>query len=65
MQLIRKYNKGIQFLLCVIDIFSKHVCVVYLKHKKRFTITHQKILDKSNRKPIKIWVDKDSEFYNQ
>ena len=65
MQLIRKYNKGIQFLLCVIDIFSKHVCVVYLEHKKRLTITRQRILDKSNRKPIKIWVDKDSEFYNQ
>ena len=24
MQLISKYNKGFQFLLCIIDIFSKH-----------------------------------------
>ena len=24
----------------------------------------QKILDKSERKPNKIWVDKESEFYN-
>ena len=24
MQLISKYNKGIRFLLCVIDIFSKY-----------------------------------------
>ena len=24
MQLLRKYNKGIRFLLCVIDLFSKY-----------------------------------------
>ena len=31
------------------------------------TITNafQKILDESNRKPNKIWVDKGSEFYNR
>ena len=28
MQLISKYNKGIMFLLCVIDIFSKYVWVI-------------------------------------
>ena len=28
MQLLRKYNKGIRFLLCVIDIFSKYAWVV-------------------------------------
>ena len=35
MQLISKYNKGVRFLLCVIDIFSKHAWVVPLKDKKR------------------------------
>ena len=36
-----------------------------LKDKKGITITNvfQKILDGSNRKPNKIWVDKGSEFY--
>ena len=36
------------------------------KLKKRVTIVDafQKILDDSNRKPNKIWVDKGSEFYN-
>ena len=29
------------------------------------TNAFQKILDKSGRKPIKIWVDKGSEFYNR
>ena len=46
-QLISKYNNGIRFLLCVIDIFSKYVCVVSLKDKKCIAITNafQKILD--------------------
>ena len=34
MQLLSKYNKGIRFLLCVIDIFSKYDWVVPLKDKK-------------------------------
>ena len=34
MHLISKFNKGIKFLLCVIDIFSKYAWVVLLKDKK-------------------------------
>ena len=42
-------------------------CVIRLKDKKRTAITNafQKFLDKSNRIPNKIWVDKGSEFYNR
>ena len=69
MQLINKFNKGTRFLLCVIDIFSivsKYSWVVTLKDKKGVTIVNafQKVLDRSNRKPNKIWVDKGSDFYN-
>ena len=66
MQLISKFNKGNRFLSCVIDIFSKYPWVVPLKDKKGVSIVgaFQKILDDSNRKPNKIWVDKGSEFYN-
>ena len=66
MQLTSKFNKGFRFLLCVIDIFSKYAWVVPLKDKKGVSIVDafQKILDDSNRKPNKIWVDKGSEFYN-
>ena len=37
------------------------------KDKKDITITNtfQKILDEFNRKPSKIWLNKDSEFYNR
>ena len=31
MQLISKYNKGIRYLLCAIDLFSKYAWVVPLK----------------------------------
>ena len=67
MQLLSKYNKGIRFLLCVIDIFSKYAWVVPLKDKKGISIVKafQIILKQSNsRKPNKIWVDKGSEFHN-
>ena len=66
MQLLSKYNKGIRFLFCVIDIFSKYAWVVPLKDKKCVSIVtaFQSILKQSNRKPIKTWVDKGSEFYN-
>ena len=66
MQLLSKCNKGIRFLLCVIDIFSKYAWVVPLKDKKGISIVKafQSILKQSNKKPNKIWVDKGSEFYN-
>ena len=66
MQLISKFNKGFRFLLCVIDIFSKYAWIVPLKDIKGVSIVDafQKILDDSDRKPNKIWVDKGSEFYN-
>ena len=38
MQLLSRYNKGIKFLLCVIDIFSKYDWVVPLKDKKGISI---------------------------
>ena len=34
--LIRKFNKGIHFLLCVIDIVSKYTWAIPLKDKKRY-----------------------------
>ena len=40
MQLISKFNKGISFLLCVIDIFSKYAWVIPLKDKIGITITN-------------------------
>ena len=64
MQSLSKYNKGIKYLLCAIDLFSKYAWVVSLKDKKGISIVNafQEILSKE-RKPNKIWVDQGSEFY--
>ena len=66
-QLITKFNKGFRVLLCVINVYSKYAWVMPLKDEKGITITNafQKILDESNHKLNKIWVDKGSEFYNR
>ena len=66
MQLISKFSKGFRFLWCIIDIFSKYAWVVPLKDRAGVSVVvaFQKILDDSNRKPKKIWIDKGSEFYN-
>ena len=65
MQLLSRYNKGIRFLLCVVDTFSKYAWIDPLKDKKGIIIVValQSILKQSNKKPNKIWVDKGSEFY--
>ena len=37
-QLLSKYNKGIKYLLCAIDLYSKYVWVVSIKDKKGFRL---------------------------
>ena len=73
MQSLSKYNKGIKYLLCAIDLFSKYAWVIPSKDKKGTSIvnTFKKIISegsdaesKGRRKPNKIWVDQGSEFYN-
>ena len=65
MQSLSKYNKGIKYLLCAIDLFSKYAWVIPIKDKKGTSIVNafQKIISEG-RKPNKIWVDQGSEFYN-
>ena len=57
MQLTSKFNKGIRFLLCAIDIFSKYAWVGPLKDKNGVTIVSafQNTSNSSRRKPNKIW----------
>ena len=63
MQSLSRYNKGIKYLLCAIDLFSKYAWVVPLKDKKGTSIVNafQKIITEG-RKTNKIWVDQGSEF---
>ena len=67
MQSLSKKYFGIKYLLCAIDLFSKHAFVVPLKDKKGISIVNafNKIIKQSNRKPNKIWIDQGGEFYNR
>ena len=37
MQIISKYNKGVRFLVCVVDIYSKYTWAVLWKDRKGIT----------------------------
>ena len=66
MQLITKFNKG--FLLCVIDIYSWVVMSgLFLYYIKKDIKLYNAFLKNLNFscKPNKIWVDKNTEFYNK
>ena len=66
MQSLSRKNKGIKYLLCAIDLYSKYAFVIPLKDKKGISSVNafNKIIKQSNRKPNKIWVDQGGEFYN-
>ena len=66
MESLSRKNKGIKYLLCAIDLYSKYAFVIPLKDKKGISIVNafNKIIKQSNRKPNKIWVDQGGEFYN-
>ena len=65
MQPLSKYNKGIRYLLCEIDLCSKCAWVVPLKDKRGITIVNavEKMISK-RRKPNEIWFVQGGEFYN-
>ena len=67
MQLLSRQNKGIKYLLCVIDLFSKYAFFVPLKDRKGASVVRgfEKIANESSRRPSKIWVDQGSEVYNR
>ena len=56
MQSLSRKNKGIKYLLCAIDLYSKYAFVIPLKDKKGISIVNgfNKIIKQSNRKPNKI-----------
>ena len=62
-----KWNKGIKYLLTVIDVFSKYGWIVPLKDKKTESVSlaFDLIFKKSKRKPERLWTDKGSEFISK
>ena len=65
MQKFSKWNKGIKYLLMVIDVFSQFGWIVPLQNKKGETVAGAfENIFKSGRKPQLLWTDKGTEFYN-
>ena len=60
-------NKNVKYLLCVIDVSTKYAWVKPLKDKKGKTILKDfiEIVNESNCKPNKLWVDQGRKLYNK
>ena len=59
-------NWNVKYLLCVIDVFTKHARVNPLKDKKGKTVLNAfiEIINESNSK-LNTWVGQGREFYNK
>ena len=66
MESLPSKNKNVKYLLCVIDVFTRYPCFKPLKNKKCKTILNAfiEIVNESNRKTNKLWVDLKF-FYNK
>lgn len=64
---IKKQNDGMNYILTVIDVFSKYAWAVPLRSKMSSSVTKafSGILKKSRRKPYKLMTDKGTEFLNR
>ena len=65
MKAFTKFNRGIKYLLAVIDVFSKYGYLVPLKDKTGKSVASALKTIFEERKPEKMWVDKGKEFYNK
>ena len=63
MQSLSKYNKGIKYSLCAIDLFSKYAWVVPIKDNKGVSIANAfKIIISEGRNQIKYGLAKVASF---
>ena len=65
MQVFSKFNRGVKYLLAVIDLLSKYGWLIPLKDKTGKSVASALKTIFKERKPEKMWVDKGKEFYNK
>ena len=67
MQTFSKWNKGVKYLLMVIDVFSKYAWIKPLKDKKTETVrkAFDDIFKSNKRKPKLLWTDKGSKIISK
>ena len=62
---LKHFNKGNEYLLACIDVFSKYAWVIPIKNKSAESVLEAfKIILSKGRKPLKIQSDKGTEFEN-
>ena len=66
-QPLAKYNRGIRYLLTVLDVLSKYAWVQPLKDKTGVALVKafEKILKEGRRHPNRLQTDRGKEFYNR
>ena len=59
MKSLSSKNKNVKYLLSVIDVFTKYLWIKHLKDKKGKMVLNGfiEIINESNCKPNKLWVD--------
>ena len=64
---LSKYNKNYKFIFTIIDNHTKYAWAIPLKDKsgKSTTTALKSLIEKTKRKPDKIWSDRGKEFYNK
>ena len=62
MQAFTKFNRGVKYLLAVIDVFSKYGWLIPLKDKTSKSVASALKTIFEERKPKKMWVDKVKSF---
>ena len=65
MEAFSKFNRGVKYLLAVIDEFSKNGWLISLKDKMGKSVTSALKTIFKKGKLEKMWVDKGKEFYNK
>ena len=65
MQAFTKFNRGVKYLIAVIDIFSKYGWLIPVKDKTAKSVASALKTIFEERKSEKMWVDKGKEFYNK
>ena len=60
-------NKNVKYLSCVMDVFIKYAWVKPFKNKSDKTVLNAfiEIVNESNHKPNKLWIDQEREFYSK
>ena len=62
---LKKYNNGFQYIINIIDLYSRHAWSIPIKNKTGKSIVEAFNSLSETKKPKKLWVDNGSEFYNK